>query len=636
MGERFGGFDSRSRDVAPVRAAGASPIHGRVRKLGVDLGRQVIARWALPRPVRRIASAALLVAVAASPLRAGLPGSWKEIRSAHFVVIGNEAEGKLRKIAAHFEQVRTLFERVIPKPAAAGGLPLLVLVARDAQTLQTLVPATVAANGNANNVGGVFYWRPTMELIVVRSDSDLDSSLQIVNHEYFHYLVKSAGLRLPLWINEGLADFWSTAKFKDDSTEVGRPLSHRLSPLREARRIPFERLMRVNGLSPEYRRPGLKPLLYGEAWAIVHYAMLGDESGERTKQLSRYLAAVTQGEESLAAARAAFGDLDALEKKVDGYARRKLFKFASSAAVPAPPEASLAARSLADAEAAATIALAQLHVDRLATAEPQIQAALAGAADLPATRIVSGLVGLARRELDAAAQAFELASATPGAGPMAPYGAAVTAIARESSNVDLARVEQYLLQALAADARFVPAYSRLADVYLRRPGDERRALAMIRRAQALSPEDEVFELREAQILARLGDAAGARSAIDEVVDSALESENWAYQNNICWHGALAGFANEVLRVCDLAVRGSAGASSVRDSRGVARAIAGDLAGAADDFREVVRAKERQNQKEFLARRSGWLAALESGTNPLTPAELQALLDSPTDSALWGT
>lgn len=620
--------------MAPKRAGCAARIGSRARDRGVDLGRP-IARKASRKWVRGIAWGGLSVLIAASPLRAGLPGTWKEVRSAHFLVVGNEAEGKLRRIAAHFEQVRTLFERVIPRPAEEGGPPLLVLVARDAQTLQTLVPATVAANGNANNVGGVFYWRPTMELVVVRSDSDLESSLQIVNHEYFHHLVRRAGLRLPLWINEGLADFWSTAKFKDESTEVGRVLSHRLSSLREARRIPFETLMRVDGLSPEYRRPGLKSLLYGEAWAIVHYSMLGDESGERTKQLSRYLTAVTQGEESLAAARAAFGDLETLERRVDGYARRKLFKFATSAAVAPPPEASLATRPLAEAEAAATIALAQLHVDRPSTAEPQLRQALAGAADLPATRTAAGLAALLRGQLDEAAREFELAATIPGAGPMAAYGAAIAAIVREGAAVDLATVEQRLLQALAADARFVPAFSRLADVYLRRPGDERRALAMIRKAQALVPENEVFELREAQILGRLGDAAGSRSLLDEIVESGLESENWGYQNNLCWSGALLGFATEVLKICDLAVRGSDGASSVRDSRGVARALAGDLAGAAADFRDVVRAKERQDQEEFLARRRAWLAALEGGTNPMTPEELQSLLDSPRDSSVWG-
>ncbi|MEM7670865.1 MAG: WD40 repeat domain-containing protein, partial [Pseudomonadota bacterium] len=56
-------------------------------------------------------------------------------------------------------------------------------------------------------------------------------------------------------------------------------------------------------------------------------------------------------------------------------------------------------------------------------------------------------------------------------------------------------------------------------------------------------------------------------------------------NGACWKAALWGHAPEMLWACDLAVDGSAGEARAMhiDSRGVARAVTGDLAGAAEDL-----------------------------------------------------
>ncbi len=50
-------------------------------------------------------------------------------------------------------------------------------------------------------------------------------------HEYTHYAVHRAGLHLPLWLNEGIADLYSTTTVKTGTPAVGAPLPGRLSTL---------------------------------------------------------------------------------------------------------------------------------------------------------------------------------------------------------------------------------------------------------------------------------------------------------------------------------------------------------------------------------------------------------------------
>ncbi len=62
-----------------------------------------------------------------------------------------------------------------------------------------------------------------------------------------------------------------------------------------------------------------------------------------------------------------------------------------------------------------------------------------------------------------------------------------------------------------------------------------------------------------------------------------------------------------------------------DSRGLARALTGDYAGAAEDFRSYVEWLEKHdgNEREIDMRRF-WIAELEAGRNPFDEATLAEL------------
>jgi hypothetical protein len=59
-----------------------------------------------------------------------------------------------------------------------------------------------------------------------------------------------------------------------------------------------------------------------------------------------------------------------------------------------------------------------------------------------------------------------------------------------------------------------------------------------------------------------------------------------------------------------------------NTRGLARALTGNLAGAIEDFETAI--KNSQLKGEIQEKRQRWLKVLKSGINPFTPEELEAL------------
>ncbi len=132
----------------------------------------------------------------------------------------------------------------------------------------------------------------------------------------------------------------------------------------------------------------------------------------------------------------------------------------------------------------------------------------------------------------------------------------------------------------------------------------------------------VERLREGGQLARAGRIVEAVDAFREAreMDPRLMVSS-QHLNTLCWEGALWEHAAEVMGACEEAVALAPNDANIRDSRGVARALAGDLDGAIADLLFFV---ERTGSEEARAQREAWIEALKTGQNPLTPEVLASL------------
>ena len=93
------------------------------------------------------------------------------------------------------------------------------------------------------------------------------------------------------------------------------------------------------------------------------------------------------------------------------------------------------------------------------------------------------------------------------------------------------------------------------------------------------------------------------------------------------HGRIWHVEKAVMDACGRAVEMEPSEGEYRDSRGIARALIGDPAGAIDDFEFYIAwAKEQSAEanKDAIRRREQWIAALRAGKQPFEDTTLEKL------------
>ncbi|NEQ12264.1 MAG: WD40 repeat domain-containing protein, partial [Moorea sp. SIO4E2] len=96
-----------------------------------------------------------------------------------------------------------------------------------------------------------------------------------------------------------------------------------------------------------------------------------------------------------------------------------------------------------------------------------------------------------------------------------------------------------------------------------------------------------------------------------------------YWNNLCWDGSLHGYAVEVMDACEKAVAKEPENGFFKRSRGLAKALTGDKAGAISDFQVYV---DSTDNDEWKAQPQKWIDDLRAGKNPFTEEVLKDLLE----------
>ena len=91
-------------------------------------------------------------------------------------------------------------------------------------------------------------------------------------------------------------------------------------------------------------------------------------------------------------------------------------------------------------------------------------------------------------------------------------------------------------------------------------------------------------------------------------------------------GSTHSRARDVLFAGERAVEMEPRNGFYQDTRGLARALTGDTAGAIEDFRAFLEWGRGQMTEELLARRETWIRELEAGRDPFDPETLEQLRD----------
>jgi len=259
-------------------------------------------------------------AVPAAPPGA-TPSKWTRLRTPNFTLLGENGDRPLRRVAERMEQFREVFGRVFPNTRHAMPAPIVVHVFGSTRAYQPFMPLF---NGKRVDVGGYFQPADGACYITLSTEAG-EYAYPVIFHEYVHLLVGTSLADVPVWFNEGLAEYYSTYQmYGQKEASLGRVKEEHVYDLRE-RFIPLTELLAVDHRSPLYNEGDRRGIFYAESWALVHYLMIGN--AQRKGQLTAYLQKYADGMPSGQAVREAFGVSEVeLEKELRRYVSQSIYQ----------------------------------------------------------------------------------------------------------------------------------------------------------------------------------------------------------------------------------------------------------------------------------------------------------------------
>jgi hypothetical protein len=342
----------------------------------------------------------ILLILAAERSFAARTETWTEVRSPNFLLLTDGSETQGRHVALEFELIRAVFREFFNLPGAAKDPIITIIAVKDEDGLKRLMPEFWASKGlllsETSLPAGVYVAGPDKDHIALRLDRisaheaqealgrRTDDPFENVHHGYIHFLAGRLPSQLPLWMVEGLAEFFGSAEVKGHQIVVGAPSSTNLDVLSGTKLLPLGTLSAVDASSPYYHEQNRNSIFYAQSWLLTKYLITRDWR-EGTHRVRDFVSLLGQSVKPEEAARRTIGDPVRLQEELQHYLRGHHYPAAELpmpssldandfTAEPASPAESLAVRAVFMAHDG-HYAEAQKMVDEALQLEPKLAAA---------------------------------------------------------------------------------------------------------------------------------------------------------------------------------------------------------------------------------------------------------------------
>jgi tetratricopeptide (TPR) repeat protein len=458
------------------------------------------------------------------PSISGAADNWIEVRSPHFTVATNSGEKDARKIADQFEQIRGLFQRVFTTLRVDAGQPILILAAKNENTLKEFLPEYWEVKGRVH-LAGLYQPGQDKDYVVMRLNSEGDNPYHTLYHEYTHALLRLNYHDLPVWLNEGLAEFFGNTTLGDKEITMATFGPGQLYVLNQNKLLPIETLFQVDQGSPYYNEQDRASVFYAQSWAVVHYFLMDPEARQK-QYLKRFLSAFDKSGNQLEAARETLGDLKEFGRRIDAYARRSSLNVSVLKNSAESTGKNYPVRNLSPGEVLALRGDFFAHHNRLERAKPVLEEAVKLEPNLAFAHESLGYYHYRLREVKEADKEMQEALRLGAMDFIAPYYHGLFLFQSDFGNADAVKeATDSLLKATQLNPRFAPAYDALANAYSRFPETRNQALEAAAKAAQLDPATLWYTAHLIQLLLNSNQVELARPIAERLARAARSPED---------------------------------------------------------------------------------------------------------------
>jgi tetratricopeptide (TPR) repeat protein len=456
----------------------------------------------------------LLIGIAA-PVSA--KDNWTSVRSKNFFLIGNASEKEIRQVATRLEQFRDVFSRLLRKAKFDSPVPTTVVVFKNDSSYKPFKMGYAI---------GYFQSGPDVNYITLTIEQHGDQSpYHVIFHEYVHLLLNNTLGNVPLWFNEGLAEYYSTFDMDEERKAfLGKIIPNHVLYLREQKMLPLRTLLSVDHSSAHYNEKDKRGVFYAQSWALVHYLTQGN-GGKRLPQMGVFLDLIKSGVPLDDAFKKAFQtDFAVLEKELKDYVQSNDYKMTRATFDKKLEfDTEMQSTPLTEAEAQAYLGDLLLHLGDLKGAETRLQQALQLDSNLALANSSLGMVRVRQGKFSEAKSLLQKAVAANSQNYLVHfnYAQALSLEGMDAGN----RVSGYtaeaakemraeLKKAIELSPTFPESYRLLAFINLVRGEEIDESISLLKRGLALSPGSAHFGFMLAQLYMRKEDYKGARQILE--------------------------------------------------------------------------------------------------------------------------
>jgi len=183
---------------------------------------------------------------------------WVRVTTPRFDIISSASEEKTLAIAGDLETLAS----ALNAPAHAPATIFVFARRRESQPYFDLL-----IGREKTNVTGVYVRHEGGGTMFI--DAGRAGVERTALHELIHDLLRQSTLTPPLWIEEGLAEFYANSQVKNGTIIAGGMLAPHLAMLRRNQPEPLEKMFAVRAESAE----ATAPLFYAQSWSAVDWLM---------------------------------------------------------------------------------------------------------------------------------------------------------------------------------------------------------------------------------------------------------------------------------------------------------------------------------------------------------------------------
>ncbi len=466
--------------------------------------------------------------------QAGLAEGWTELASPHFTVYTNADVARGGEIVASLERFRAVFAQLSPEIELTSPAPTKILAFRDAELY---APYKTIPDRRGARILGQFLSHPDGNYLTLDAGTQLVSAFAVIYHEYVHYFVRSNFPGIPLWFNEGLAEYYSTFVINEGQVQVGLPVDRHLAWLNHHSELELNQVLASSDSSGRGHDGQQAGRFYAVSWALVHY-LLSAEPENLDKTVDFFLR-LRDGQSATEAFEDAFElRVSELEDRLARYVRSDELP-AATIPLARLPRPKVRAREVPPEDVLFHLGDLLAHMGRDAEAERHFQLALDHHGDHADTHAGLAMVRERQNRFEEASLLFsdavelgsdsaltyllfgrhQLRRSSTSLGPVAGDSEAAAMRLRFAEGA-----RRQLSHAVSLDPDYGEAWALLSYAQVAPGGDAELALSASARARELLPGRMDLVSLEVRIYLKLGRLDSAEALVDTVLESQADAE----------------------------------------------------------------------------------------------------------------